>query len=269
MERLPDASGFPSEFVVAREQRNGYDHAVRAAGARLVEVGFHEVVAGAGVRRAEAWEFAAALGPMTAGVLYVHDAEARPPLPAIVEVAHARGLPVLVDAAGELPPRANLRGIIAAGADLVVFSGGKAIRGPQGSAILAGRRDLIDSVRLQTLDMDVDVDSWIAHEGAEPPHHGLGRSMKIGKEQIVGLVVALQEFVARDHERDADELHDWLDSMLPTVTSDPARIATELDFYPRLVVTVGRERARGLAQLLAEALPPIIVPMRRSVEVRS
>src|SRR5206468_6156536 len=103
MERLPDCEGFPHEFVIAREQRNGYDHAVRAAGASLVEVGFHEIVAGAGVRRAEAWEFEAAFGPMTAGVLYVHDVRARPPLVEVVARAHARGVPVLVDAAGRLP----------------------------------------------------------------------------------------------------------------------------------------------------------------------
>ena len=66
MEKLPHTEDFPHEFVVAREQRNGYDHAVRAAGARFVEVGFHEIVAGAGVRRAEAWEYEAAFGPKTA-----------------------------------------------------------------------------------------------------------------------------------------------------------------------------------------------------------
>src|SRR5947209_14281974 len=80
MERLPHCDGFPHEFLVAREQRNGYDHAVRAAGARLVEVGFHEIVSGAGVRRAEAWEFAAAFGPLTAGGPYVHAPQAPPPL---------------------------------------------------------------------------------------------------------------------------------------------------------------------------------------------
>src|SRR3954471_18918753 len=72
MEKLPHCDGFPHEFVIAREQRNGYDHAVRAAGARLVEVGFHEPIAGAGVRRVEAWEYAGAFGPSTAGVLYVY-----------------------------------------------------------------------------------------------------------------------------------------------------------------------------------------------------
>src|SRR5262245_16710079 len=95
MEELPHGDG-PNEFVIAREQRNGYDHAVRAAGARLVEVGFHELVAGAGVRRVETWEYEAAFGPRTAGVLYVHDAHARPGLRDLVVKCHAHGVPVLV-----------------------------------------------------------------------------------------------------------------------------------------------------------------------------
>ena len=92
---------FPHQFVVAREHRSGYDHAVRAAGAELVEVGFHEIIAGAGVRRVEAWEYAAAFGPQTAGVLYVHDPQARPPLAEVVSRAHAHGLPVLVETAAK------------------------------------------------------------------------------------------------------------------------------------------------------------------------
>ncbi len=115
MEKLPHCDDFPNEFVMAREQRNGYDHAVRAAALRLVEVGFHELSAGAGVRRAEAWEFEAACGPNTAGIFYVYDARARPPLAEVTALARERGLPVLVDAAGELPPRANLRVILEAG----------------------------------------------------------------------------------------------------------------------------------------------------------
>src|SRR5262249_17757731 len=71
MERLPCCAGFPPELIVARETRNGYDHAVRAAGARLVEVGFNEIVAGAGVRRTGGWEDEAAFGPQTAGGVYV------------------------------------------------------------------------------------------------------------------------------------------------------------------------------------------------------
>ncbi len=71
MESLPDTDGFANEFVVAREQRSGYDHAVRAAGAKLVEVGFNDIVSGAGVRRTEVWEYEVAFSATTAGVLYV------------------------------------------------------------------------------------------------------------------------------------------------------------------------------------------------------
>src|SRR5437588_527827 len=203
MERLPRCDGFPHEFVVAREQRNGYDHAVRAAGARLVEVGFNEVVAGAGVRRTEAWEYEAAFGPPTAGVLYVLDPQSRPPLAEVVERAHRRGLPVLVDAAGELPPRANLRDVVAAGADLVAFSGGKAIRGPQATGILCGRRDLIGAAAVQMLDMDDHPELWDPPADlidksrlAGLPRHGIGRGFKVSKEQIVALLTALRLFAA-------------------------------------------------------------------------
>src|SRR5262249_7946296 len=151
---------FPHELIVAREQRNGYDHAVRAAGARLVGVGFNEIVAGAGVRRTEAWEYEAAYGSRTAGILYVYDSGARPPLAELVARATARALPVPVDAAGELPPRANLRTIVGTGADLVCFSGGKAIRGPQATGILCGRRDLVGAAAVQMLDMDDHFELW-------------------------------------------------------------------------------------------------------------
>jgi L-seryl-tRNA(Ser) seleniumtransferase len=202
MERLPQCAGFPHEFVVARDQRNGYDHAVRAAGARLVEVGLNEVVSNAGVRRTEAWEYEAAFGPQTAGVFYVQFPEARPTLPEVVTVAHRHSLPVLVDAAAELPPRRNLRDLIATGADLVAFSGGKAIRGPQATGILCGRRDLVGAAALQMLDMDDHLELWepppeLIDRGriAGMPRHGIGRGFKVSKEQIVALLTALKLFV--------------------------------------------------------------------------
>lgn len=201
MERLPHCEGFPHEFVMSREQRNGYDHAVRAAGARLVEVGFHEILANAGVRRTEAWEYEAAFNASTAGVLYVFAPDARPSLPEVVERAHRRGLPVLVDAAGELPPRRNLKAITATGADLVAFSGGKAIRGPQATGILCGRRDLIGAAAVQMLDMDDHPELWEPpldlidpRKLAGLPRHGIGRGFKVSKEQIVALLTALRWF---------------------------------------------------------------------------
>src|SRR5262249_46228267 len=143
-----------------REQRNGYDHALRAAGARLVEVGMNERVAGAGVRRTEAWEYEAAITERTVAVAYFATPDSAPPVEEVAEVCRRRGIPLIVDAAAPGPPAANLRRFVAAGADLVAFSGGKGLRGPQSTGIVAGRRDLIMSIALQHLDLDEHWSTW-------------------------------------------------------------------------------------------------------------
>src|SRR6185312_11519441 len=160
MARLPETAGMKSEIIVVRSQRNFYDHAVRAAGIRWVEVGLPDRYAGAGVRDAEPWEIADAVTDLTAAVFYVADRFARPSLRDVVKVAHAAGVPVIVDAAAQLPPQANLRHFIAEGADLVAFSGGKAINGPQATGILCGRRDLVMAAALQHLDFDMLWEQW-------------------------------------------------------------------------------------------------------------
>jgi L-seryl-tRNA(Ser) seleniumtransferase len=207
MARLPDTGGMKNEVIVVRSQRNFYDHAVRSAGIRLVEVGLPDRYAGAGVRDAEPWEIADAITERTAAVFYVADRAARPTLADVVEVAHAAGIPVVVDAAAQLPPQANLRRFIAEGADLVAVSGGKAINGPQGTGILCGRRDLVMAAALQHLDLDILWEQWAPPpslidkarlKGA--PQHGIGRPCKVGKEQIVGLLTALELFVAEGDE---------------------------------------------------------------------
>ena len=205
MNRLPETAGVANEIVMVRSQRNFYDHMIRAVGVRLVEVGLPDRYAGAGSRDAEAWEIADALSERTAAVHWVAAPGARPRLEQVVEVAHAAGVPVLVDAAAQLPPADNLRRFIEAGADLVAFSGGKAIGGPQASGILCGRRYLIMAAALQNLDLDVFYELWAppAHfidktrlKGL--PHHGIGRGCKVGKEEIVGLLTALRLFVEED-----------------------------------------------------------------------
>jgi D-glucosaminate-6-phosphate ammonia-lyase len=214
MARLPDTCGAKNEVVMVRSQRNFYDHAVRAAGVTIIEVGLPDRYSGAGVRDAETWEIADAITDQTAAVFYVADRNARPPLPEVVRVAHAAGVPVIVDAAAQLPPQANLKRFIAEGADLVAFSGGKALGGPQASGILCGKRDLIMSAALQHLDLDIFWEQW------EPPptlidkqrlkgvpQHGIGRTCKAGKEEIAGLLTALELFVA---EGDAARHARWL-----------------------------------------------------------
>ncbi|MCE9604718.1 MAG: aminotransferase class V-fold PLP-dependent enzyme [Planctomycetia bacterium] len=273
IERLPRCD-FPSEFIVAREQRNGYDHAVRAAGATLIEVGFHEPVAGSGVRRCEAWEIEAAIGPETAGIFYVHDAEARPRLAEVVEIAQARNLPVLVDAAGELPPRENLQSILACGADLVAFSGGKAIRGPQAAGILCGRRDLIGSAALQMLDMDDHFALW------EPPtnlidkrllkgmpRHGIGRALKVSKEQIVALLTALRLFASGDYDRHRIDQRRYLEQVITNLEGLPVchRLAlpTDEQSTPKLEIAIDKARlgrsAFEVCRRLRRGSPPVYV----------
>lgn len=274
MERLPHCEGFPHEFVVAREQRNGYDHAVRAAGAKLVEVGFHEIVANAGVRRAETWEFAAAFGPLTAGVLYVYDVDARPPLRELVACAHSKGIPVLVDAAGELPPRTNLRDIIATGADLIAFSGGKGVRGPQATGILCGRRDLIGAAAVQMLDMDDHYELWNppAHlidksRLAGIPRHGIGRALKVSKEQIVALLTALKLFSSGAYDAEISDMQRRLEQIAAALAGLPAccRLIPSPDGQsPSLLEISLNESALGCTALevcrrLRDGNPPIQV----------
>ena len=220
MNRLPDTRGMRHRVIMARSQRNLYDHAVRAAGVELVEVGLPDRYSGAGVRDAETWEYEEAIDENTACVLYVAQPTAKPALTEVAEVAHANGVPVLVDAAAQLPPTTNLTAFIDDGADLVAFSGGKAIGGPQGSGILCGRRDLIASALLQNLDMDLFMSQWRPPSSIFGntilrglPQHGIGRSAKVAKEQIIGLLVALRRFAHEAPEVQYDLLKSRLDAI--------------------------------------------------------
>jgi L-seryl-tRNA(Ser) seleniumtransferase len=172
-----------------------------------------------------------------------------------------------VDAAGALPPAANLRRFIEEGADLVAFSGGKAIGGPQASGILCGRAGLIRAVALQHQDMDVHPGVWRYRSMIEdgtlpgPPHHGIGRPMKVGKETIVGLVVALERFVTRDEVAEGARQAAVLETIarrldgIPGVDVD-VRLASPAGrpSYSSLVVDVGGDDPVGRACAIVLAL---------------
>ncbi len=270
MEQLPHCGSFPDEFVIAREQRSGYDHAVRAAGARLVEVGFNELVANAGVRRCEPWEYEAAFGPNTAGVVYVMSDEAHPAVTDVVEVAHRHDLPVNVDAAGELPPRSNLSATAAKGADLMAFSGGKAIRGPQSTGILCGRRDLIGAAALQMIDMDDHFDLWdppagLFHKADLPgiPRHGIGRGLKVSKEEVVALLVALELFQSTGYSTQRARQRGDLELIQRQLDDQSARCEiqdpTDGERTPILVIepVAPSKSARQICLALRRGRPPI------------
>lgn len=226
MDRLPRTEGMPHEVIVQRAHRNAYDHAVRAAGARFVEVGYLGYPGAGGTH---SWQIEAAISERTAALYWACiDARGVVPLEEVCQIAHRHNLPVVVDAAATLPPVENLRRFIAAGADLVSFSGGKAIMGPQASGFLCGRRDLIESVLLQHQDMDVHPETWTYRARylesgilPGPPHQGLGRGFKVGKEEIVGLIVALQRYVQRDHAAERARWDRLVRAMLDGVADLP------------------------------------------------
>jgi L-seryl-tRNA(Ser) seleniumtransferase len=274
MDRLPDTTGLKNEVIIQRPHLNAYAHAYRAPGSRLVEVGYTGHPGAGGVH---AWQIERAITERTTAIAHpIMHAPGTVPLAEVTRLAHEHGIPVVVDAAASLPPPDNLRRFIAEGADLVAFSGGKAIGGPQASGILCGRRDLIESVALQHQDMDVDPRSW-SWRGRYletgllpgPPHHGFGRPMKVGKEEIVGLIVALRRFVARDHAAEASaweaQLH-RLASALEGLSGLRCRLLDPSETprpYPYLTISFD-QRAAGrsawdLINALQEGEPPICV----------
>jgi L-seryl-tRNA(Ser) seleniumtransferase len=206
MAALPHAEGFPNEIILPRTHYTSYAHALRASGAHIVDIGHNDRGTGAGVRGIEAWEIEAAITPRTAAFAFAANPGNILDLRVVTGVCKERDIPVIVDAAAQLPPKSNLKIFFEMGADLVAFSGGKAIGGPQASGILAGRRDLIGAALVQQLDMDVSPATWSPPELIDLeamkgiPHHGLGRGFKAGKEEIVGLLVALERFAGADDE---------------------------------------------------------------------
>lgn len=175
---LPSRPPAKSEVIIQRCHRNPYDNAVPTAGATFVEIG--------DCIKTHPWELEAAITENTAAVFFALQAEllnASLSLEEVIRIAHAKGIPVVVDAAAELPPKSNLWSIRQKGADLVIFSGGKEIAAPQSSGLIVGSRGLVDAARFN---------------GA--PNYGVGRPAKAGKESIFGFLAALEAYLAEDED---------------------------------------------------------------------
>lgn len=170
------------EIIIQRAHRIPYDNVLTLAGAQIVEVG--------NAIQTFDWELQAAITDRTAAILYVageHLAGAALPLAQVVAIADRAGVPVIVDAAAQLPPRENLWAFTEAGAAVALFSGGKELRGPQASGLMVGRAEFLDAVRMHAF-----------------PWQRFGRVAKIGKEETIGLLTALELWLARDLQADLD-----------------------------------------------------------------
>ena len=221
MDQLPDVSACPrNEIIFPIPGPFDYDHAIRLSGAKLVPIDYRAADA---LRQIEQ-----AITPRTAAIGFVWlRMDERPDITALADLAHRHELPLIVDAACALPPMENLTAFSRCGADLVAYSGGKHLGGPQASGILCGRADLIRSAWVQMVDMDVregtwSLQHWIANGWlSRPPRHGIGRSMKVSKESIVGVMAALQRYAARDHAAEYSNWQATIDNIYESVCDIP------------------------------------------------
>ena len=225
--------------MIHRTHRLNYDNNFRAAGARLVEIGDS--------RTTNEWELHDAINEKTAAVAYIFSQSQATslPLPRVIDIAHEHGLPVIVDAAAMLPPPENLTRYVGMGADMVSFSGGKGVLGPQSSGILCGRADLIEA----------------AYANSAPNSTGIDRPAKVCKEEIAGLITALELFVDTDHHAVAAG---WLAkcqhvvsklSGIPGIKVELAEAEPELDeaasTYARALISFERDwQGPGLEEVV-------------------
>jgi len=240
--RMPNLTGFPKdEVIIPKHSRNVYDAAVRAVGVHVVEVGTGE-------------ELEAAFGPRTAMVYILAGPEAdKGPLStrAVAQLANQKHVPVLVDAAAEILTVPNVH--LENGATLVAYSGGKCLRGPQSAGLLLGRKDLVRA-------------SWV-HSA---PHHGFARSMKVGKEEAIGMLMAVEMWVKRDHKAEWSRWLAWLNSIaahvsrIDGVTTSISETTELSNRTPSLTIRWDRRRlgisGADLARHLLDTEPRIATP---------
>ena len=247
--RVPDLRGFPrDECIIPKHSRNVYDAAVRSVGVRVVEV-------------ATAEELEAAFGPRTALVYILAGPNAdEGPLStkAVCEAAKRRGVPVLVDCAAEILTVPNVH--LQLGADLVTFSGGKCLRGPQAAGLLLGRKDLVKA-------------AWVG----SAPHHGFARGLKVGKEEAMAMLAAVEAWTKRDYEAEIRVWASWLDTIarrlapIGGVTTSVTPVEGLSNRMPVLQIRWDRTRlgttGEAVAKLLFESEPRIsLFPARGKLD---
>ena len=236
-ECLPHLEGLKNEVVVHKTGRVGYDFAIRQVGVRLVEIGTEE--------RTTSEDLERALNERTAAVFIFPNANRDRtwlPLPEVITIAHEYGVPVIVDVAAQIPPIENLWHYTRMGADLALFSGGKGLRGPQSAGLVLGRKALVEAV---------------AFNGASP---FIGRPMKVGKEEMCGMLAAVRWALRQDWPAILEQYEDQVRYFIERFADRPGVGArrswpseagqpmprAELVFDPEVTVLSGREVAKSL-----------------------
>ncbi len=199
--RLPDSSGMKSEVIMQKSHRFGYDRAVRNCGTTIVEIETPP-------------ELESAVNENTLLMLFLNkaDGDGQIKREEFVALGKKHGIPTFNDAAADVPPVDNLPAYTAMGFDLVTFSGGKGLRGPQSSGLLLGREDLIEAARLNT----------------SPYGDSIGRGMKVNKEELLGLLVAVELYLNADHEAERKERDRRAQAIIDAVTPVPT-VQTEIE----------------------------------------
>lgn len=246
--QLPDTTGMKDEVIMQVMERNYYELMIRLTGAKIVEIG----MAGGKYRWPfPAWHLEEAINERTAAVVQfpVFSTDNGLPIPDVIRIAKARGVPVIVDAADDYPPFGVLRRYADLGADLTVISGGKGLRGPQCTGLILGRRDLV-----------------LACAANANPVHGVGRPMKVGKEEIAGIVRAVE--IATDEPRVAahlaavEERANYLRSALSGVRGLTIDVVPFHNGYPDVHLVWSDGARKPIAQTAGELLegsPSIVV----------
>jgi L-seryl-tRNA(Ser) seleniumtransferase len=227
-----DLAGLKNEVVVQKAHRYGYDHALRNCGVRFVEVETLQ-------------DYEKAINERTVMTNFFNAAEGGEiSREDWIRIAHRHGVPCFNDAAADVPPISNLWNYTQMGFDLVTFSGGKGIRGPQNAGLLLGRKDLITA----------------AAQNNNPFSDSIGRGMKVSKEQIVGMVAALDWFLAQsdagmeaEFRRRAERIASSLKS-IPSLESKVAVPTVAANAVPHLLIRYDRQRVKIAPVDVAEEL---------------
>lgn len=241
IQQIPDLAGMKTEVLIQKSHRFGYDRAIRNTGVKMVEFENAE----------EARRLA---GPQTAMMLFFNDANSKGKVQAaeFAQLGKELNVPTMIDCAADCFPVENMTKYNKLGYSLVIFSGGKGLRGPQSAGILMGRKDLIEAARMN----------------ASPNGDAIGRGMKVNKEELLGMLAAIEVFMSKDHEAEFKEWDRRIKVLSDSVSAFPSvktaiHVPEVANHVPHLKITWDQAQLKisyaDVAKRLREGTPSIEV----------